>query len=281
MLTKKKEGGPIEMGQTFKVVLADDESIIREGIRDSIDWNGLDFQLCGEASDGEEALEICLEQHADILLVDINMPIMTGIEVVRKLKENQSKCKVVIISGHDEFTFAQEAIRLEVTEYILKPVTPTHLNQVLANMKQQLVDEMQQEKFVVMASNQIDQNRPLLRERFFLNWFRDGMAEEEVAEQLSFLKLPATTPKQIIIVRCTELVSNQLFSEKERQLTLFSIENILTELMGARRFAILRNLNENVVLINWDVVSVEQQTEMEKAIQKWALRFACKMGSSD
>jgi two-component system response regulator YesN len=266
---KKMERGRKVLDKKWKVVLADDETIIREGIRESIDWTGLHLELCGEASDGEEAFEICLEQQADILLVDINMPIMNGIEVVRRLKESHGKCKVVIISGHDEFNYAQEAIRLGVTEYILKPVTPVQLNKILSNIKAQLLDELQQEKFVKLASNQIEQNIPLLRERFFMNWLRDGMAEGEVVEQLAFLRLPITTPKQIIIVRCSELLSNQLFTENDRQLLLFSIENIVSELMGARRFAVLRNLNEYVVAISWDQLMNEQILEMEKTIQHY------------
>lgn len=194
---------------------------------------------------------------------------MNGIEVVRRLKESHGKCKVVIISGHDEFNYAQEAIRLGVTEYILKPVTPVQLNKILSNIKAQLLGELQQEKFVQLASNQIEQNIPLLRERFFMNWLRDGMAEGEVVEQLAFLRLPITTPKQIIIVRCSELLSNQLFTENDRQLLLFSIENIVSELMGARRFAVLRNLNEYVVAISWDQLMNEQILEMEKTIQHY------------
>jgi two-component system response regulator YesN len=266
---KKMERGRKVLDKKWRVVLADDETIIREGIRESIDWAGLHLELCGEASDGEEAFEICLEQQADILLVDINMPIMNGIEVVRRLKESHGKCKVVIISGHDEFNYAQEAIRLGVTEYILKPVTPVQLNKILSNIKAQLLGELQQEKFVQLASNQIEQNIPLLRERFFMNWLRDGMAEGEVVEQLAFLRLPITTPKQIIIVRCSELLSNQLFTENDRQLLLFSIENIVSELMGARRFAVLRNLNEYVVAISWDQLMNEQILEMEKTIQHY------------
>lgn len=264
---KKKERGRQVLDKKWKVVLADDESIIREGVRESIDWTGLHLELCGEASDGEEALAICLEQQADILLVDINMPIMNGIEVVRKLKKSHAKCKVVIISGHDEFNYAQDAIRLGVTEYILKPVTPEQINKILSNLKAQLLDEFQQERFVKLASNQIEQNIPLLRERFFMNWLRDGMAEGEVIEQLAFLKLPTTTPEQIIIVRCSELLSNQLFTENDRQLMLFSIENIVSELMGARRFAVLRNLNEYVVVISWNQLMNDQILQMEKTIQ--------------
>jgi two-component system response regulator YesN len=266
---KRKERGLATLDKIWKVILADDESIIREGIRESIDWPAMQMQVCGEASDGEEALELCLEQDADILLVDINMPIMNGIEVVRNLKEKQSKCKIVIISGHDEFNYAQEAIRLDVTEYILKPASPEQLKQVLTNIKEQLIEAHKQEAFVKMASTQIEQNIPLLRERFFMNWLRDGMAEAEISEQLAFLKLPIVAPKQMSIIKSMEVSANHLFTEKDRQLMLFSIENVVSELLVEHRFAAYRNLSDYLVVLSWDLISDEKWIQIEKAIQNY------------
>jgi two-component system response regulator YesN len=257
------------MPNQWKVVIADDEVIIREGVRDAIDWDGLSFTLCGEASDGEEAVELCVDMQADILLVDINMPIMNGIEVIAALKQQLPTCKFVIISGHDEFGFAQEAIRYEVSEYILKPVTPEQLNRVLGNLKQRLQDEKQKERFVKLASDQIEQNIPLLRQRFFINWLREGMTRSEVLEQLQFLGLPVATPKQIVVLRCSELLSNQLYTEKDRQLMLFSIENIVSEMIDGQRFALLRNMSDQVVVFNWNEISEEKLVEIEKAIQHY------------
>lgn len=266
---KRKEWGLATLDKIWKVILADDESIIREGIRESIDWPAMQMHVCGEASDGEEALELCMEQDADILLVDINMPIMNGIEVVRNLKEKKSKCKIVIISGHDEFNYAQEAIRLDVTEYILKPASPEQLKQVLTNIKEQLIEAHKQDAFVKMASTQIEQNIPLLRERFFMNWLRDGMAEAEISEQLAFLKLPVVAPKQMSIIKSMEVSANQLFTEKDRQLMLFSIENVVSELLVEHRFAAYRNLSDYLVVLSWDLISDEKWIQIEKAIQNY------------
>ena len=113
------------MTRTWKVLIADDESIIREGIRSSVPWDDLRLEVVGEAEDGEEALEMAVDKQANILLVDLSMPIMNGLALIRHLREQLPKCKIVIITGHDEFNYAYEAIKLEVDDYILKRLIRT------------------------------------------------------------------------------------------------------------------------------------------------------------
>ena len=97
----------------WKVVIADDEAIIRWGIRDAVDRAALGMEVAGEAEDGEEALELALKLEAEVLLVDLSMPIMNGLTLVKHIREQLPDCRVVIITGHDEFAYAQEAISAE------------------------------------------------------------------------------------------------------------------------------------------------------------------------
>ena len=120
------------MRRAYQVLIADDEPIIREGIRDAVDWEALGMEVVAEAEDGEEALELALSQPIDIMLVDMNMPFLDGIGLMKRMKEERPECRFVIITGHDEFAYAQEAIRLGVKDYILKPVNADHLIQVLS-----------------------------------------------------------------------------------------------------------------------------------------------------
>ncbi|GAA3333859.1 hypothetical protein GCM10020331_099570 [Ectobacillus funiculus] len=134
--------------KTWKVLIADDEPIIREGIREAINWEALQMEVVAEAEDGEEALELALEHSVDILLADLNMPIMNGITLIKNLREKRPQCKIVIITGHDEFTYAQEAVRLHVTDYILKPANPEQLKNLLKNIRQELEDTIQQNEYL-------------------------------------------------------------------------------------------------------------------------------------
>lgn len=102
--------------QTWKVLIADDESIIREGIRETINWEEFQMEVVAEAEDGEEALELALRHGVHVLFVDLNMPIMDGITLMKHIRKKLSKCRIVVVTGHDEFTYAQEAIRLQVDD---------------------------------------------------------------------------------------------------------------------------------------------------------------------
>jgi two-component system response regulator YesN len=257
------------MTRAWRVVLADDENIIREGIRASIQWGALGLELVGEAGDGEEALEMVRDRAADLLLVDINMPIMNGLELVQQLRAGDSPCKIVIISGHDEFNFAQTAIRHGVSAYLLKPVTPDQINQTLKELVAELTEEASQSAYLQMASKQIEQNIPLLRERFFFNWLNERMATEEIQQQLAFLKLPAAPPKSFWLIRLMDGGLKKVDTEKDRQLMLFAVENIIGEMLAKQAITIVRTLNDFLAVISWDMLLDEQYIELERNIQAY------------
>ncbi len=115
------------MQMLYKVFLVEDEIVTREGIRDSVDWAGAGLRWCGEAPDGELALAMIEAEAPDILITDIKMPFMDGLELSRIVRERLPQTRIVILSGHDEFRYAQEAIQLGVTDYLLKPVSAQEL----------------------------------------------------------------------------------------------------------------------------------------------------------
>lgn len=236
----------------WKVMIADDEMIIREGIKQSVDWDGLGLQVVAEAEDGEEALEQALLHSVNIALVDLNMPIMHGIEMMKKLREQLPDCKIVVITGHDEFTYAQESIRLQVNDYILKPADPKQLMQVMRRIRDELNQEKQQSQHLAQASKQILKNFPLLRERFCQEWLDGNLSQQEIKEQLQFLKLPQVRPELLGIIRWRWEVQNSGMKENERQLFLFAIENITMELLNDYSHVIFRDSMGLIIILLWD-----------------------------
>jgi two-component system response regulator YesN len=117
----------------YKVFFVDDEAAMRAGFRDSMNWNNSNFVLAGEASDGELALPLISETLPDILVTDVRMPFMDGIELSRRVARTMPWVKIIILSGHDEFDYAKQAIKIGVSEYLLKPVTSEALFQALEN----------------------------------------------------------------------------------------------------------------------------------------------------
>ena len=115
----------------MKVFLVDDEIVIREGVRESFPWDETPYTLVGEAPDGEMALPIIRDTNPDIVITDIKMPFMDGLELCRILKGQMPWIGIIVLSGYDEFEYARQCIKLGVREYLLKPINSTDLKEAL------------------------------------------------------------------------------------------------------------------------------------------------------
>lgn len=115
----------------YKVFVTDDEIVIREGLRNSLALENTRFTLVGEAPDGEIALPMIRDEKPDILITDIRMPFMDGLQLCREVRRVMPWIQIIILSGYNDFDFAKQAISLGVKEYLLKPIRPSDLMQVL------------------------------------------------------------------------------------------------------------------------------------------------------
>ncbi|MEC0233032.1 response regulator [Paenibacillus kribbensis] len=256
--------------ERYRVLIADDEPIIREGIRDCVDWTALGMEVADEAEDGEEALELAVRLGIDILLVDMNMPIMDGIELIRRLREERPECRCLIISGHDEFAYAQEAVRLGVEDYILKPVDAEQLHAALSRLSQRLGEERKRTAYVEQAAEQIQRNIPLLRQRFCLELLEGQHTGENVMEQLAFLRLPSQPPVQIGVVRWPAVETRQaIMRENDRQLFLYAAENIIAELLEDRPHVLFRDANGLIGICLWQEAPETIGASIEQAIGRY------------
>jgi len=115
----------------MKLLIVDDEPIIRRGIKKLVDFEALGIEEIFEATNGEQAYELFEKHHPDIILADINMPRMNGLEFSAKVKEMRKETKIALITGYDYFDYAQKAIKVGVEDYILKPVSREDIQQLL------------------------------------------------------------------------------------------------------------------------------------------------------
>lgn len=148
---------------SYKVFLVENEIVAREGIRDNVDWTAMGFEFYGEACDGEVALPLIEAGRPDVLITDIKMPFMNGLQLSRIVKEKIPEVKIIILSGHDEFEYAREAVKLGVTEYLLKPIEVQDLHNVLARVAAQLDQERVSQTIVsaLPEENEIDKTKLL------------------------------------------------------------------------------------------------------------------------
>ncbi len=186
----------------YKVFFVEDELVTREGIRDNVDWRGCGFEFSGEATDGEMALPLLRALKPDVLITDIKMPFMDGLQLSKIVRQHMPGVKIVILSGHDEFDYAQEAISVGVTEYLLKPVTVRKLQDTLRKLAAQLDQERIEQEKLQQMQHQMEENRSLLQERLLLKLLLGAVPPGEAIEQGQLLGMDLVARNyQVLILR--------------------------------------------------------------------------------
>jgi two-component system response regulator YesN len=161
----------------------DDEEEVRQAIIRKLDWNEAGFQVIGYAENGEEALELAENLRPDVIMTDIQMPFMDGLTMCRRLKEISKNTKIIIFSGYDEFEYAQEAIKLEVEEYILKPIDASQLKLVFERIKKSLDVEIEEKRNIERLKKYYYESLPAMKEQF-MGSLLEGKLEEGKIEEL-------------------------------------------------------------------------------------------------
>lgn len=166
----------------IKVFLVEDEMVIRRGIKNSIDWEKEGYIFCGEASDGELAYPMIIKEKPDILITDIRMPFMDGLELCKLVKKELPNIKILILSGYDEFDYAKEAIRLGVTEYLLKPISSGKLLEALNWVSESIRREKEDKDLVRKYMEEMRENTEHEKQKFFEQMIAGNLSMADALE---------------------------------------------------------------------------------------------------
>ena len=152
----------------YRILLVDDEILVRDAIKENIDWGAIDCELVGDCENGKQAAEFVKEHPVDIVLTDILMPYMDGMELSNFLHDNYPEIVIVIFSGFGEFEYAKKAIQYGVSEYLLKPVTAMELTGVIEKMKKKVEQQrLEKSKMDALAQNSEEyrKNKQIIRSK--------------------------------------------------------------------------------------------------------------------
>ena len=201
----------------MRVFIADDEEIIRDGIRNCIEKEQERFLFAGEAPDGEMALPMLMEMKPDVLITDIRMPFMDGLELAKVVRRTMPWLRIVFLSGHDEFEYAQKAVSLHADAYLLKPVSSAQLLETLGQVAEQIEQEQQQLRSAG-ANSRSEREEDVLREHFLNDLLSGSVPTAEAAVQGERWGLLLTAKQYLVcIVRLPEnAVQEQVRALTER-----------------------------------------------------------------
>jgi len=168
----------------YQVVVADDEQIIREGLCKAIPWEMLGLKLAGQAINGIEAWNLIEKYQPEIILTDIRMPHMDGIELIRKVRESGIEARVLILSGYGEFEYAQTAVKLGVSDYIMKPIDISAMCRALNAIKEELDKHFHHENEVKELRHKLQADNQVVLQRKIMRYIRHSMSAEQFSADL-------------------------------------------------------------------------------------------------
>ncbi|MDF2877989.1 MAG: response regulator receiver protein [Clostridia bacterium] len=260
----------------FKVLIADDEPKIRKGIKNILDWGMLDFEIIAEAEDGEVAFERAAATTPDLLLVDICMPFINGLELIHKLQSVLNNPVIIIISGHDEFEYAQQALKLKVFDYILKPVEKEVLLSAVIRAKQHIISRRNKSIKEAFTLKQLKKSSHYLKETFLQEWIQGQVKEEEAARQFAYFNIGQTSSMGLILIRLTDKSTAIMEEGWDIELLAYAIENIAREAMqGFKELTSFIDTKNQIVLISdsdpitkWNGLGISIERYIEQYLKR-------------
>ncbi|AIQ42336.1 response regulator [Paenibacillus sp. FSL R7-0297] len=252
----------------YKLILAEDEEDVREGIIAQIDWEKYGFEVVEQAENGREAADAIDRLLPDVVVTDIQMPFMNGLQLAEWIRSRHPNTKIIILTGYDEFEYAQKAIKLQIDEYILKPFSSQELIDVLLKVRAAIETEIAEKENVFVLSEHYRKSLPVLREQFLSSLVSRRLRSVEITEksaeyginlsgelfQSSVISIDYIRPDRSSGVPEARPVS--LRDTGDRNLQLFAVLNIAEEICQKHSFGKVFIHRDDVVLL-----SVSQGTD--------------------
>ncbi|MCY9657434.1 response regulator [Paenibacillus chondroitinus] len=262
----------------YKLILVDDEEDVREGVVREVDWEAIGFEVIEKAENGREALEMVERLQPDVVVTDIQMPFMNGLQLAEAIRERFPTIKLIILTGHDEFEYAQRAIKLHIDEYVLKPFSAQELINALMKVKGQIQEEVAHRENVQLLMEHYRKSMPVLKENFLATLMNRKLPREEVYEKAANYGIEiggqsfvaAVLSIDGVLIPEEELENREELSKSvslkyspDQALKYFALLNITEEIVDKHRFGLVFMHDDHVV-----VLSVRESENREIALQE-------------
>ena len=226
----------------YRVLLVDDEPLLCKGLRDTIEWDSLGLEIAGEAHNGADALKLIQLSQPHIMITDIRMPVMDGIQLIKTIRELDMNIRVIILSGFSDYAFLKEAIHLGVDSYLLKPID----NDELISNLYDLVLSIEKE---VLRTTQLNQGMEILRSNTLNRLITNAIGQSEFEEKAAFLDIMLTGEYYLCAVCMAENQNADMLGSGEAQ-SVFGIHNICNALVQRRGITFIDAKSRVVLLLH-------------------------------
>lgn len=244
--------------ELIKVFITEDESIVREGLRDSIPWSRYGFECIGDAPDGEMALPMIRKLKPDVLITDIKMPFMDGLSLSTIVSRELPDTKIIIISGYSDFEYARKAIELNVDQYLLKPITKASIIKALEQTRQKIMEEQEQRDYLHRYEEELKKYESLSRRSFFESLVEGTLSVQQIYEQAGRLNLQLDAGGYNFVIFTIRSENEPAYSESAET----ALNRILNDCLRFPNYVFFRsNLYSSVVLIKGDADELDALTE--------------------
>lgn len=229
----------------LKVVITDDEKIQLESLVEFIRWADFGMEVVGCASDGMKALDLIQKHCPDILITDVRMPRMSGLELSKKAKEILPEIKIIIISGYEEFEYARSAVDLNAYAYILKPIDIDSMEAELKKISSVCFQDITMKKEIAGIKEKLEESKPLLIDKFLKDMLNGLLNDETIIRQRTeYLGVRLPDSKYFAVLFQVEDSKLLNLNENEKQLFTMDFYNYIENICSSINYSIVIPLNE-------------------------------------
>lgn len=222
----------------YKVVLVDDEILTREAIAENTPWEDAGFMLAGTAENGKDAIAIIDSVHPELVITDITMPVMDGLDLSKYIRDNHPGTSVIIISGYNEFEYAKRALSYGVMEYLLKPFTPNEFMNTLVKARESLSKKITKEAQIETLKAEKEMNKTKLQKLFVQDLLEGRATSRNLISQMENFGMSTIFKYQAVVFVAINNAGNFYSAMKQTpetdELLNFAIANIIGELIEGR-----------------------------------------------
>lgn len=259
----------------LKLMIVDDEAIIRNGIASVIDWNELGIELVGEAANGRDALSRALVLRPDIVITDIKMPLINGLDFSHALLEKRPDTKIVLLTGYSDYAYMQQAIRLGAVDYLLKPIRVEELEKLMKRLTGEIRRNQEEKMRQIAAQKVLSRNLPIMRGNCLRDYATGNLTLDTFMERAGDLNLALEGPYYACVVLDIDDWNHVGLENKEKFLR-YSILNMAEELLtgqGAASFGYRKDESSLIGVVSTQTESPDDMVEACHQVQFYAQRF--------